>query len=128
MKKLLLATAMATAVIGAAQADSSNTMSVTDFLLDWKNYKNSQVTVKGCAMLMVGNALIYCYSDSSNNLGNAFAFMGENLPREDRKVLLSGCTLFPANCVADVTGTASRMILEQPTLLHPTLKWTKKPD
>jgi hypothetical protein len=53
---------------------------------------------------------------------------GENLPRQDRKMLLSGCTLFPPNCIADVTGTVSDMMLGNPTLVDASLNWTKKPS
>jgi hypothetical protein len=140
MRKLLIAAAAVLALAsGPALADPTDNyaatsgeaaensvrMSVTDFLLDWKNYKGSRVTVDGCELLMLGNSLIYCYSDS--NLTNTFIIDGENLPRQDRKVLLSGCTLFPPNCVADVTGTSSSIMFGQPTLLDASLKWTREP-
>jgi hypothetical protein len=60
------------------------------------------------------------------NLTTAFIMQGDNLPRDDRKVLLSGCHSIPADCIGDVTGIAGEGLLG-PTLENPSINWTTKP-
>jgi hypothetical protein len=106
-------------------------MSVTDFLLDWEQYKGKRITVVGCSFLMLGTAIIYCYDNAKKNPMTAvFGMMDAGaLPREDRKVLLtSGCNpMVPRqNCVGDVNGVVSDLF-GQPTLKFPSISWTTKP-
>lgn len=127
LKDLLLAGAMVVALVVPAMALDLPKMSVVDFLLDAKDYAGKWVTVTDCTFLGLGSALVYCYDKSE--LTTFFVIAPDTLPREDRKVLLSGCTVFPTpNCVGDITGSVSTSLFGTPTLDHPAIEWTKKPN
>ena len=123
--KIVSRIVLATIIWASAEARAADKISVIDFLLDWKQYKNQRVTVTDCALLGLGETLVYCYPHGT--LTSAVMIQGDTLPRDDRKVLLSGCTIIPQpNCVGDVTGTVSSEIFG-PTLKNPSIDWTTKP-
>jgi hypothetical protein len=123
--KIVSRIVLGTIIWGAAEARAADKMSVIDFLLDWKQYIRQRVTVTDCALLRLGETLVYCYH--SGTLTGAIIIQGDTLPRDDRKVLLSGCTIIPQpNCVGDVTGTVSSEIFG-PTLKNPSIDWKTKP-
>jgi hypothetical protein len=49
----------------------------------------------------------------------------DNLPRDDRKALPSGCHSIPADCIGDVTGVAAEGVLG-PTLKNPSINLDNK--
>jgi hypothetical protein len=59
--KIVSRIVLATIIWASAEARAADKMSVIDFLLDWKQYKNQRVTVTDCALLTLGETLIYCY-------------------------------------------------------------------
>jgi hypothetical protein len=127
MRKLFLSTALAVVLVAPAIAQTIPTMGVTEFLLDWKQYEGRVIKVTDCAFSMVGTALVYC---NDKDRPNAFFAIrsGDTLPRDDRKVLLSGCKVYPTpNCVGDVTGTVFSDVLSEPTIKPSGIFWTKKP-
>jgi hypothetical protein len=121
LSRVLLAATICASGSIQAKAEDADRMNVIDFLLDWKHYTNKRVTVTDCALMMLANSLVYCYA--KGKLMTAFAMLGDSLPRDDRKILLSGCNIFPTpNCLADVTGTVADMFPGVPGGNQPTLK------
>jgi hypothetical protein len=81
-------------------------MSVTEFLLDWKQYEGKVIRVTNCAFAGFGTTNVHCYDKDVLSVSFWIVHVDE-LPREDRKVFLGCKAPFSPNCIGDLTGVVS---------------------
>ena len=104
MKKLLILLATLTLV------QANNTMSVSDFILDYNILQNKNVCVSGNIMSM-GDDESVMLMDKQNSMTSIYIDVS-NMPRETRKSIMQNCGM-EATCFNIVCGQAREIMFDK---------------